>query len=172
MEKHHHNEKERKKLNIHLLAVICQRDCHFFREWNQFGLATELWLWRYFVNILIRCQRLEIIRSHTKILTSGFSWLKTCTAWPDCRQNLIGAGLSAALNGSCFLPCPLCGSQSRCGKEAFVTRWSYELCCAGPPRTDGSEWRVRLNVVHWRRWPPIPVFLLQEPHEQYEKAKR
>ena len=86
----HHNEKE-KKLNIHHIAVMCQRDCHFFREWNQFGLATELRLWRYFVNILIRCQQLEIIRSHTKILMSGFSWLETCAAWPDCRQNLIGA---------------------------------------------------------------------------------
>ena len=28
-------------------------------------------------------------------------------------------------------------------------------------------------MVHWRReWQTTPVFLLQEPHEQYEKAKR
>ena len=27
-------------------------------------------------------------------------------------------------------------------------------------------------MVHWRRkWQPIPVFLLGESHEQYEKAK-
>ena len=29
------------------------------------------------------------------------------------------------------------------------------------------------NVVHWRKeWQPTPIFLLREPHEQYEKAKR
>ena len=29
------------------------------------------------------------------------------------------------------------------------------------------------NMVHWRRkWQTTPVFLLQEPHEQSEKAKR
>ena len=29
------------------------------------------------------------------------------------------------------------------------------------------------NIVHWRRkWQTTPVFLLQEPHEQSEKAKR
>ena len=29
------------------------------------------------------------------------------------------------------------------------------------------------NVVHWsRRWQPAPVFLLPEPHEHCEKAKR
>ena len=29
------------------------------------------------------------------------------------------------------------------------------------------------NIVHWRRkWQTTPVFLLQEPHEQYEKVKR
>ena len=28
-------------------------------------------------------------------------------------------------------------------------------------------------MVHWRKeWQPTPVFLLQEPHEQYEKVKR
>ena len=29
------------------------------------------------------------------------------------------------------------------------------------------------DIVHWRRiWQPTSVFLLQEPREQYEKAKR
>ena len=28
------------------------------------------------------------------------------------------------------------------------------------------------NIVHWRRdWQTTPDFLLQEPHEQYEKEK-
>jgi len=41
-----------------------------------------------------------------------------------------------------------------------------------PRRMDSSEefWQ---NVIHWRReWQITPVFLLWEPHEQYEKAKR
>ena len=34
----------------------------------------------------------------------------------------------------------------------------------------GEFWQ---NVVPWRReWQTTPVFLPQEPHEQYEKAKR
>ena len=43
----------------------------------------------------------------------------------------------------------------------------------GHPGQTGHSEELQLNVVHWRRrWPPIPVFLLQEHHEQYEKAKR
>ena len=33
----------------------------------------------------------------------------------------------------------------------------------------GEFWQ---NVIHWRReWQTTPVFLLWEPHEQYEKAE-
>ena len=32
-------------------------------------------------------------------------------------------------------------------------------CCAGPPKMDGSWWRALKNMI-------------QEPHKQYEKAKR
>ena len=42
----------------------------------------------------------------------------------------------------------------------------------GPPKTDGSWWRVLTNVVHWRReWQTTSAFLPRETHEQYEKAK-
>ena len=43
----------------------------------------------------------------------------------------------------------------------------------GPPRQmdhSGVFWQY---MVHWKReWQATPVFLLQEPHEPYEKAKR
>ena len=43
----------------------------------------------------------------------------------------------------------------------------------GHPRLPGHGGEVWQNVVHWRReWQTTSVFLLWEPHEQYEKAKR
>ena len=42
----------------------------------------------------------------------------------------------------------------------------------GHPRQMGHSKEFSLNVVHWRReWQTISVFVPQEPHEQYEKAK-
>ena len=37
---------------------------------------------------------------------------------------------------------PYHGSQPCRGEGACVTQWSDQLCCAGPPKTDGSRWRV------------------------------
>ena len=43
----------------------------------------------------------------------------------------------------------------------------------GHPRRTGQSEEFRQNTIHWKReWQTTPVFLLQEPHEQYEKAKR
>ena len=28
------------------------------------------------------------------------------------------------------------------GPQLFLTQWNYEPCCVGPPKTDGSWWRV------------------------------
>ena len=43
----------------------------------------------------------------------------------------------------------------------------------GHPGWTGHSEEFWQNVVHRRRkWQPTPVFLPQEPHEQYEKAKR
>ena len=40
------------------------------------------------------------------------------------------------------LKASLHGSQSCHGERVCVTQWSYEPCRAGPPKTDGSLWRV------------------------------
>ena len=49
-----------------------------------------------------------------------------------------------------------------------VKLWAMPL--QGHPRQTGHSEEFWQNVVHWRReW---LVFLLREPHEQYEKAKR
>ena len=37
---------------------------------------------------------------------------------------------------------PFQGSQPCCGHGACITQWSYEPCCTGPPKMDGSWWRV------------------------------
>ena len=43
----------------------------------------------------------------------------------------------------------------------------------GHPRWTGHSEEFWQNVVRWRgKWEPIPIFLLGEPHEQYEKANR
>ena len=45
------------------------------------------------------------------------------------------------INSSAFYD-SLLRPQLHCTKEAWVTQWSYEPCCAGPPQMDRSEWRV------------------------------
>ena len=43
----------------------------------------------------------------------------------------------------------------------------------GHPRWVGHGGEVWQNVVHWRRkWQTTSLFLLWEPHEEYEKAKK
>ena len=37
---------------------------------------------------------------------------------------------------------PLHGPQTCRDKRAFITQWSSEPCRAGPPKSDGSQWRV------------------------------
>ena len=42
----------------------------------------------------------------------------------------------------------------------------------GHPRWTGHSEEFWQNVVCWRgKWEPIPIFLVGEPHEQYEQAK-
>ena len=51
-------------------------------------------------------------------------------------------------------------------------QWNYEPCLVGPPKTNGSWWRVLTKRGLWRReWQTTLVFLPWEPHEQYEKEK-
>ena len=58
------------------------------------------------------------------------------------------------------------------GPQPCLNQWNYEQCRVGPPKTDGSRWRVLTNMAHWRReWQTTSLFLPWEPHEQYEKAK-
>ena len=68
----------------------------------------------------------------------------------------------------------------RLGQKPHHTlcKWSYELCCAGPPKMDRSWWRVltKKKKISNNTWSTgkgngKPVFLPREPHEQYEKAK-
>ena len=52
-------------------------------------------------------------------------------------------------------------------------QWSYEPCQAAPPKMDGSQQRVLINVIHWRReWETTPVYLPLEPHELYKRSKK
>ena len=70
------------------------------------------------------------------------------------------------------LPCSAFGAQSiwSHGPKPCLTQWNYEPCCVGPPKMDGSWWRVLTNRVHWRRErQTTSVFLPWEPHEQDEK---
>ena len=51
-------------------------------------------------------------------------------------------------------------------------RFYYYFKVLYNPRQMGHGGEVWQNVVHWRReWQTTSVFLLWEPHEQYEKAK-
>ena len=68
--------------------------------------------------------------------------------------------------------CPLHGSQPCCGEGTCVTQWAYEPCCAGPPKTDGSLWRVLTKCGPPRRkWQITPVFLLREPTNHMKRHK-
>ena len=43
----------------------------------------------------------------------------------------------------------------------------------GYPRQTGHSGEFSQNMVSWRReWQTTPVFLLREPHEQYDTAER
>ena len=72
-----------------------------------------------------------------------------------------------------YYPGPLHGSQHCHGKWVCITQWSYEPCCAWPPKVDRSYWRVltkhgqleeematHSSIRAWR------------PYGLYEKAKR
>ena len=45
------------------------------------------------------------------------------------------------------LPCSAFGAQSiwSHGPKPCLTQWNYEPCCVGPPKMDGSWWRVLTN---------------------------
>ena len=48
--------------------------------------------------------------------------------------------------------------------------WAHH---AGPPKKKSHGGKLWQNMIYWRReWQTTSVFLPQEPHEQYEKAKR
>ena len=65
------------------------------------------------------------------------------------------------------------GSQPCRGEGACITHEAISHAMQGHPKLTGHSEEFWQNVVHWRRkWQTTPVFLLQEPHEQYEKAKR
>ena len=68
---------------------------------------------------------------------------------------------------------PFHGSQSCRGEAACITQWKYDHAMQGHPRQTGHSEELWQNMIHWgRELQAIPIFLLQEPHEQYEKAKR
>ena len=57
------------------------------------------------------------------------------------------------------------------GPQPCLMQHNYEPCRVGPPKTDGSWWRVLTKQVHRRReWQTTSVFLPWEPHQQYEKT--
>ena len=63
---------------------------------------------------------------------------------------------------------PLHGSQPCHGKGACVTQWVWVW---GHPRQTGHSEEFWQTVVHRRRkWQLTSVFLLQKPHEKYEKV--
>ena len=58
------------------------------------------------------------------------------------------------------------------GLQTCLTQWNYDPCCVGPPKTDGSWWRVLTKHGPLERgWKNTSMFLPWETHEQYEKAK-
>ena len=84
---------------------------------------------------------------------------------------------SPALAGGFFATVPprnpLHGLQSYGGKGACITQWSYEPTVQGHPIWISHSEEFWQKVVHWRRkWQTTLAFLLQEPYEQYKKAKR
>ena len=87
------------------------------------------------------------------------------TYWNDLKL------ISVSLAG-CWNTTPLHGPQTHGGRGACVTQRSDGLHCAGPLRTMGPGGGFWQNRLHWRReWQTTPVFVPQEPREQYEKAK-
>ena len=65
------------------------------------------------------------------------------------------------------------GSYPSCNEGPCITQSSCKSYRAGPPKTTSHSKEFWQNVGHWRRkWQPTPVFLPQEHHYHYEKAKR
>ena len=59
------------------------------------------------------------------------------------------------------------------GPQPCLTQWNYEQCCVGPPKMDGSWWRVlKKHDPLEKGRQTTSVFLAWVSHEQYEKAKR
>ena len=96
-----------------------------------------------------------------------------------CRQILYHSDTRESLPmgwpipfASIYSVCPLHGSQPCHGEGACVTQWSYEPCCAEPPKMDRSWWRVLKKYGHWgRKWEATPIFFPEKHNEQYEKSK-
>ena len=76
------------------------------------------------------------------------------------------------LGGSILTISPSCITDLSWRREC-VTQWNYEPCCAGPPKTDRSQWGVLTNcgplgegmVNH-------SSIFAKRPHESCDKAKR
>ena len=96
-----------------------------------------------------------------------------------CRQILYHSDTRESLPmgwpipfASIYSVCPLHGSQPCHGEGACVTQWSYEPCCAGPPKMEESEWRVLTNRGPLEElMATLQLSCHREPHRQYEKAK-
>ena len=59
------------------------------------------------------------------------------------------------------------------GPQPCLTQGNYEPCHVGPPKMDGSWWRVLTKCDPLEKgMQTISVFLPAEPHEHWEKAKR
>ena len=67
----------------------------------------------------------------------------------------------------------LSGSEPCHVEGDYVILWSYEPYFSDHPRKTGHSEGFCQKVIHWgREWQTTPVFLLWEPHEHNEKAKR
>ena len=78
--------------------------------------------------------------------TQGF-WFPILHYFPEFAQVHVPCAydaiqLSHPLPPSSFAFNPLHGSYPRRGEGAYITQWSYESCCGGSPKTDGSQRRV------------------------------
>ena len=81
------------------------------------------------------------------------------------------------------MDCSLPGSSLHGSLQARVLEWAAISFSRGSSWPRDRTWVSRIpgrhfnlwatREAHWRReWQTIPVFLLQEPNEQYEKVKR